>query len=95
MHHWTIWKLSGLTPEDLKAQGLEVHHLDFNSRNPCPYNLLILPRALHLSFRNRTNLGNRGIDSLVANMILGDMARRRAYASLPLAALSEIKRKEP
>src|SRR5574337_1170831 len=95
LHHWVVWRLGGGEPDSLRSQGLEVHHMDFNSMNPCPYNLLIIPREIHQSFRNRTNLGNLVIDKLVVDMILEDRSRRQAYARLTPEDLAEIQRKEP
>lgn len=105
VHHWVVWRLGGaeFRPERLRERGLEIHHMDFG-KDPCPHNLLILPREIHLTFANRTNQKDRAprkhwpnkeIDSLVVEMIISDRDKRVAYANLSRAELSQLKQLEP
>ena len=99
LHRWVMEKLAGraLRPDE------EVHHLDFDARNCCPYNLALLPGLIHQAFENSSRKqmikglqgfrsrpsANAEIDQLVVEMLWADMQGRGKEWSV-LRALDEI-----
>lgn len=84
LHHWVIYRVSKgrITPDTLRAEGLEVHHMDFNSGNPCPYNLLIIPKAIHILFRNGSNTDMDRVIAAKGHQIYREEINRRVrYAN--------------
>lgn len=82
LHRWVVEKLAGQVP----GPEVEIHHLDWDAQNCCPYNLAVLPKDVHQGFDNSSRAGvrkgrqgfaarpgaNAEIDKLVVEMIAED-----------------------
>lgn len=80
LHRWVAEQLAGNKPGPDK----EVHHIDLDPKNCCPYNLAVMDYALHQALDNSSRLGavkgiqgfrkrpaaNEEIDKLVVEMIV-------------------------
>ena len=96
LHRWVIEAITGEVPGEDK----EIHHIDMDPKNCCPYNLAIMDYALHQSLDNSSRLGmekgqrgfkkrpspNEEVDWLVVEMILADW-RGEGKTWSPLKAL--------
>lgn len=86
LHRWVIAQVIGKDP----GPEVEIHHLDFDAKNCCPQNLMILDYCIHQAFENssrrQTQSGVQGfqsrpaanaeIDWLVVDMLWADMQNR-------------------
>jgi hypothetical protein len=82
LHRWVIERLTGEKPGPDK----EVHHIDLDPKNCCPYNLAVMDYDLHQALDNSSRLGltkgiqgfrkrpgaNEEVDRLVVEMIVAD-----------------------
>lgn len=98
LHRWVIAQVIGKDP----GPEVEIHHQDFDAKNCCPQNLMILDYCIHQAFdnssRRQTQPGVRGfqprpkaneeIDWLVVDMLAAQIARQ------PWSALEALARRD-
>lgn len=80
LHRWVVREL--LEAEQL-PEGFEVHHIDYNRRNNCPMNLVLMEGRIHWALAKQSRgFGGRfmsGVNAEVDRLVVEDVAREMEW----------------